>query len=323
MSKKLPLNFILSFCRDKIPQKGEDCYCYSFCDSAGLLGVFDGCGGAGARKHALFSEMSEAYMASRLCAGAFFDIFRHCFPCHQSPQVLANIAFLPDTKHVLDTFQPAYENTGIGIKSSLIRTLPSTVAVALIQQVPDDRIQISALWAGDSRVYLLNSTGLAQLSVDDTSVPDPMDNLYKDGRLTNVFCCDRKLQLHCNTIQAEMPCIVLAATDGCFGYLSTPMEFEGMLLQTLLEADSPAQWEESLVQRIGAVAGDDHTMCLAAYGYADFNAIKENLSKRYQHLCENYLSTISAFSLSDYQSRYALWLQYKPEYMRYLKDGPV
>ena len=81
MQSGLPLDFILSFCRERIPEHGEDCYCYSFCDTAGILGAFDGCGGAGARTHAAYSGKSEAYIASRLCAGAVYDSFRRAFPC--------------------------------------------------------------------------------------------------------------------------------------------------------------------------------------------------------------------------------------------------
>ena len=34
------LDFIMSFCRDKVPGPGEDSFCYSFCDTAGLLGLY-------------------------------------------------------------------------------------------------------------------------------------------------------------------------------------------------------------------------------------------------------------------------------------------
>ena len=97
MSVLSSLDFVLSFCREKIPGNGEDCYCYSFTDDAGLLGVFDGCGGAGAREHAYYSGHTEAFMASRLCAGAFYDCFRNNPPEQLVPERFAAEQLAPVT----------------------------------------------------------------------------------------------------------------------------------------------------------------------------------------------------------------------------------
>ena len=104
MLNQLPLTFLLSFCRDKIPGKGEDSFCYSFCDSAGMLGVFDGCGGAGARTHAYYSGKTEAYMASRLCAGAFYDLFRMHYPEQQDTAAFVRDVLQPGTLEQLSRF---------------------------------------------------------------------------------------------------------------------------------------------------------------------------------------------------------------------------
>ena len=47
-------------------------------------------------------------------------------------------------------------------------------------------------------------------------------------------------------IRIEHPCIIMAATDGCFGYLKSPMEFEKLLLDTLLAGESIVQWQNAL-----------------------------------------------------------------------------
>lgn len=323
MQHGLPLNFIVSFCREAIPNQGEDSYCYSFCDTAGILGVFDGCGGAGARKHEMYSGKTEAYIASRLCAGAFYDSFRVSFPCKLTPQQVSEDLFFADVLKTLNTYKPMDDGSGFKIMGSMVRTLPTTAAVAMIQQADNEDLLVSAIWAGDSRVFLADARGFAQLTMDDTSVPDPMDNIYEDGVLRNIFCSDRKVKLHCQTIRVKPPFMVLSATDGCFGYVSTPMEFEGMLLGTLLASESPAEWEVKLADRIGAVAGDDHTLCLAAFGYSSFAALKESVSKRYAHILEKYLKPVCELPIEDRQSRYALWNEYQADYMRYIKDGPV
>lgn len=319
MQNGLPLNFVLSFCRDMIPEKGEDSYCYSFCDTAGMLGVFDGCGGAGARTHEYYSGKTEAYIASRLCAGAFYDSFRANFPCGTASEQLAEETFAAGAIQRLKDYAPPKEDTGMLITGSMVRTLPTTVAVALVRQGRGEEVLVSAIWAGDSRVYLWDEQGLHQLTMDDTSVPDPMDTLYEDGVLRNLFCSDRRVKTHCKTIAVKPPFMVLAATDGCFGYVSTPMEFEAMLAETLRSAQTPQQWEDALAARIGAVAGDDHTLFLAAFGYDSFQALQASQQMRCSHILQTYVAPVSGLPVEDRQSRYLLWEQYKADYMRYLE----
>ena len=320
MPYSLPLDFVMSFCRDKIPGHGEDSYCYSFCDDAGLLGAFDGCGGSGARTHDYYSGHTEAYVASRLCAGAFYDQFRKEFPCNQSAESVANQYFVPLTAQRLSDFGPPQSGNGFQIKGSSVHTLPSTAAVALMQQDVDGSVLVSAIWAGDSRVYIMDSLGLAQLTVDDTTVTDPMMNIYEDGILKNILCSDKQIDLHCKTIRKNEPFIVFAATDGCFGYLSTPMEFEGVLLNTLLRSNCVADWERNLADMITSVAGDDHTLCLAAYGYGSYEAIQKSFAQRYEFIEKYYLIPVSYIPVEDRGSRFQLWGSYSTDYMRYIKD---
>lgn len=321
MRHSLQLDFVMSFCRDKIPGHGEDSYCYSFCDVAGLLGAFDGCGGSGARKHEYYSGHTEAYMASRLCAGAFYDQFRRLFPCNISAESLAKDIFAPQTAQRLIDFGPPNNGNSVQIKGSSVRTLPSTAAVALIQQDVDGSVLVSAIWAGDSRVYIMDSLGLAQLTVDDTTVTDPMMNIYEDGIPKNILCSDKPIELHCKTIKMTEPFVVFSATDGCFGYLSTPMEFEGVLLDTLLKSEYVAEWESKLADTVGSIAGDDHTLCLAAYGYGSYEAVKNSFSERFKYIENYYLTPVSYIPVEDRDSRFELWGSYCSDYMRYIKEG--
>lgn len=321
MQHNLSLDFVLSFRRDKIPGHGEDSYCYSFCDNAGLLGAFDGCGGAGARKHDYYSGHTEAYMASRFCAGAFYDQFRKLFPCNQTADNLTKAIFAPQTAQRLIDFGPPKDETGFQIKGSSVRTLPSTAAVALIQQGTDGSMLVTSIWAGDSRVYIMDSLGLAQLTIDDTTVTDPMVNIYEDGILKNILCRDKPVKLHCKTITMNEPFVVFSATDGCFGYLSTPMEFEGVLLETLSKTKCVADWERELANTLGSIAGDDHTLCLAAYGYGNYSTLQKSFVRRYEYIEKHYLLPVSNLPVEDRESRFELWSSYRDNYMRYIKDG--
>ncbi len=321
MRDQLPLTFLLSFCRDQIPGKGEDSFCYSFRDSAGILGVFDGCGGAGARTHDFYSGKTEAYMASRLCSGAFYDLFRSRFPEGMAAAEFAQQVLLPETVARLVQYQPPKVPGSIQIRGSMVRTLPTTAAASIVEAQPDGTVKVTAVWAGDSRVYLLDSRGLAQLTVDDASVTDPMLNIYEDGILRNTFASDRPVRLNCTEIVARPPFMVLAATDGCYGYVTTPMEFEGLLLRTLMEADSPARWEQTLADAIGSFAGDDYALCLAALGYESFDALRGSLAPRWEQLWQRYIQSVADVPAEEREPRFALWEEYKHDYLRYLKDG--
>lgn len=260
-------------------------------------------------------------MASRFCAGAFYDQFRKFFPCNQSAYYLIKEVFIPQIAQRLIDFEPPKDESGFQIKGSSVRTLPSTAAVALIQQGADGSMLVTAIWAGDSRVYIMDSAGLAQLTVDDTTVTDPMVNIYEDGILKNILCSDKPVKLHCKTIAMNEPFVVFSATDGCFGYLSTPMEFEGVLLETLLKTKCVADWECELATTLGSIAGDDHTLCLAAYGYGNHTTLQKSFVKRYEYIEKHYLLPVSNIPVEDRESRFELWSSYRDNYMRYIKDG--
>lgn len=322
MANKLPLTFPLSFCKEMIPGKGEDCECHSFTDEMGLVGAFDGCGGSGGRTHAWYSRKTEAYMASRLVAGAFYDCFRYWAENMDNPEQFARDILWPTAVQQLKNHQPPEDPTAIRIGGSMIRCLPSTAAVALLRQ-DSNAVEVTALWAGDSRVYLLDENGLAQLTVDDATVQDPMENVYEDGILTNVFCADRPVEFRCNTLLCKPPFVIFSATDGCYGYLSSPMEFELLLLGTLLNSSCAAQWEQSLSQSIEGVAGDDHTISMAALGYDSFQALQKSLAPRYDYVWANFVAPVQDVPMDVREPRFALWEQYRPNYFRFLKNGMI
>ena len=129
------------------------------------------------------------------------------------------------------------------------------------------------------------------------------------------------MTLHCRSIRLDKPFLVFAATDGCFGYVSTPMEFEGLLLQNLMAAESIAQWEERLYQSIGQVAGDDYSLCMGAYGDWDLPRLKLALAGRYVTLRDTYLTKLTGLPVENRQARMELWQSYKDNYFRFTKGG--
>ncbi len=302
---------------------GEDNYCFSFGSTAALLGAFDGCGGAGAQRHDCYGGHTEAYISSRLCSGAFYDTFQEFFP-NQGTTQSQRKAFLDRAIErcsvTLSTYRPTDVSLTGGVKGSMVRSLPSTAAMVLVQMEPDGGYTVSAIWAGDSRCYLLTKDGLGQLTKDDTSVPDPMDNLYEDGVLKNILFEGKQLNLHVSSFRINEPFLVLTATDGCFGYYTTPMEFEGLILQCLTVAKTPALWEEYMDRLMGKVAGDDYTMVLAGYGFRDFAELQAYFRPRAKHMQKTYLEALQELPTEQREPRMQMWEQYKREYMRYLEE---
>ena len=310
------LDFFIMLNVDARKGFGEDSWCYAFSKSAGLIAAFDGCGGSGARKHEFYTGHSEAYIASRLCAGAFFDGFRDSFVQQEKPTSAQQI-FEISKQYCQNTFAAYRPPAGQGfrIKSSMITTLPTTVAAAIIQP-SNGEILTSAAWAGDSRVYALTPRGLAQISLDDADNYDPYET---DAMMTNTINADRAPRVNQKVCRIPLPAIIFTATDGCFAYYTTPMEFEGVLLSTLLSASCPNDWESALSEQIGRVAGDDYTLVMAVLGFQRFENLKQAFSRRYNFLCENYLTRLAALPLSDAATRRALWASYRPEYTKYIE----
>ena len=114
--------------------------------------------------------------------------------------------------------------------------------------------------------------------------------------------------------------MVIAATDGCFGYVSTPMEFEGMILHTMLESSNVAQWEDNLRKLIASFAGDDHTLCLASFGHGSFENIQRTFAPRYEYIRKKYLETVWEAPWEDRETRRLLWADYRINYMKYLES---
>lgn len=302
------LDFLVRVNVDAREKLGEDSWCHAFAQDAGLLAVFDGCGGSGARQHACYSGHSEAYMASRLCAGALYDAFRDV------PGEAALERFAQYCQASFAAYRPESGQSS-RIRSSMITTLPTTMAAAFVH-ASGENLCATAAWAGDSRVYVLAPAGLSQLSTDDSEDDDPF---VTDGMMTNTLNADRAPRIRRRDCTLALPALVLAATDGCFAYYTTPMEFEGVLLSTLLSADNPAQWEQALAEQIGKVAGDDYTLALASFGFGSFARLQKAFLPRYRQLCDEYLNRIVQLPPEDAASRRALWERYRPEYVKYLE----
>lgn len=286
--------------RAKIEGKGEDSYLFSLEEDAAVIGVFDGCGGSGAKIYREFNGHTGAYISSRVLARSTYEWFIQSDRNEKNHYDKEKLKEQIDRK--LGEFQEAVNSESM-LMGSLRKAFPSTLSVAVIQEEKPS-LNCRFYWAGDSRGYILSPKGLYQITRDDVPNPDAMANLREDAVMTNVISASCPYKIHERTVTIEMPCIIITATDGCFGYLRTPMEFEKLLLETLAASQNIATWQQNMDERLKEVSGDDYTMCLLSAGFENFGKLKNSFLKRLSYLKKNY-------PLSPDTSEMELFLQWE------------
>ena len=293
---------------------GEDSYVCAQREGSALVGVFDGCGGLGARTYPDMGKHTGAYLSARAASGAVWDWYQ---ALEQS--ALADPDRLTETLRArLDTALGVIGSRGSSpqrVRGSMVRDFPTTAAAALAHREPEG-VAVDLFWAGDSRVYLLDAAGLHQLTQDDVDGEDALSNLTHDAAMTNVISSDGQYALHHRRMTLSIPCAVFAATDGVFGYIRTPMEFEWLLLRVLREAETPKQFTSRLEQLLDALAGDDFTLAWMSFGFGDFSALRETLTPRIPMLERDYIRPLHAARTDALQAE--LWERYRSDYERAL-----
>jgi len=278
----------------------------TFRESAfGLIGVFDGLGGAGGETVELVGgdERTNAWLASRRACDIVLEVWDqltsrmhtanpalsssgHHGQKTEVPGFRSPFDFTDQLRHALQHGLTRYAaDIGAGgsglLKSKLIRTLPTTMAICAIDLESHEYV---AIWAGDSRVYRLDPlAGLQQVTTDDLKAnPDALQNLTGDATMSNCLSASADFWLQERRREISSPCVLLAATDGCFGYVHTPLHFEHILLSTMHEARGFDEWRDRLEAAIVNVTGDDATLAAVAIGWPDYAALRKHFAARFQ-----------------------------------------
>lgn len=71
---------------------------------------------------------------------------------------------------------------------------------------------------------------------------------------------------------------------------------------------------------MGKVAGDDYTTVLAAYGFGSLEKLKQTMMKRFSSLKPAYLDPLADLPMADTETRFSLWENYRPGYLRHLTE---
>jgi len=160
-----------------------------------------------------------------------------------------------------------------------------------------------------------------------------MANLREDSVVSNAMSADTDFVVHHRKLELTAPFIVIAATDGCFGYVRSPMHFERMVLITLQDSASTTDWSTALQQQITAVTGDDAAVAVLGVG-ANHQTFQRLFAERASTLDERWVDPIDALATDveqaerqldearrqQLQRSTQLWAAYKRNYERHL--GP-
>jgi hypothetical protein len=321
----------------KIAGKGEDADpILRIGPDLGLLGVFDGMGGAGGTVYETpEGPHTGAYLGSRVARDA---VERRMLELIGPAWILdgpATAAELATTlRTVLAERLVELKAPASALRSKLVRALPTTMALLALQRTETggSTYACHAFWAGDSRGYVLHpERGISQLTSDDLrSGGDALHNLRDDSPMSNTVSADIEFTVHHRQVELAAPFVAIAATDGCFHYLRSPMHFEHLLLSTLHDAEDADAWRSALEARITEVTGDDAAMALLGVG-ADMDGFRELFAARSADVRERYVRLLDALDEEVARAEQALdelrrrrdarggelWQDYKPDYERF------
>ena len=303
----------------------------------GLVAVFDGMGGAGGTVYETADgPRTGAYLASRLAR----DVVEHRMVALLDPEWNLNgeAAAQDLQRSVRSALRARLEELkapASGLRSRLLRALPTTMALGALQrhEPGGDRWTCHLLWAGDSRVYVFRpGSGAQQLTVDDIrDRGDAMANLREDSVVSNAMSADTDFVVHHRQVELTAPFLMVAATDGCFGYVPSPMHFEHLVLAALRDAPDTDSWSAAVQAAVSAVTGDDAAMAVLGVG-ADHDGFRTLFAKRTAELEQRWITPLDDLDtelreqerkleelrLARRQRQAQLWAAYKSGYEEHL-----
>ncbi|MFF0055569.1 serine/threonine protein phosphatase [Streptomyces microflavus] len=284
----------------------------------GLLGVFDGSGGSGSSpvwQAPDGEQRTGAWVGARVARLAtdcwFREIVDHGAPA--DGEVL---------KDFLDYFHERAPQRRSKIVGRMRRQLPTTLAAVEYGVGEGDAVDVRALWAGDSRAYVLTpEAGLQVLTSDHTEEHDALELLRSDPPMTNTVCADRDFFIEERSHAFSMPCVLLAATDGFFGYVHTPADFENTLLTTLMRADNVVGWADLIRREVQEYTADDASLSLVALGHQDFAGTRAAFEQRaaiLAGLCGKGRPSGADQAATVRSWQNSTWQEYRRDYEAYL-----
>lgn len=169
--------------------------------------------------------------------------------------------------------------------SKTLKDFPTTLASTIYYHYADG-VTILAVWAGDSRVYVLTpKKGLQLLSLDDAQNAE--NEMNSTSEMTNCISAGNNFRLNYAFYEFNEPGIVFCCSDGCFDYLPSPLHFEWLILHTIYEHLPDSEGDklgkalaDSICDNMYETIGDDTTMAGIIVGIESSNQMKKLFKNR-------------------------------------------
>lgn len=233
-----------------------------------LLIVCDGLGGTGQIKYKIGDQYyTSAYIGSSCVSDAIKKY------CDEQQRELWTDDIATMTKKLKQYLASQLEACIQGYKlekslgGNMIELLPTTLAMAIFRK-NGGFLDVRVIWAGDSRIYLLTPVdGLSQLSEDDVDGEFDAMKALGQSNMNNNVTGEGMDRFHLNYAEYKIPIqegfILFAASDGCFDYIESPMQFEYKLLAATQQVfeDDPSVLGECIAENYqGENCKDDTTI---------------------------------------------------------------
>lgn len=257
------------------PLKGHDEDAPAYADDRMLI-VCDGLGGGGQNAYLIDGEKrTSAYLGSRIISKACQEFISSHYDefCENMQDSAFLIAELKS--YISNSLNQYVAEKGLKniVRGKSMQMLPSTLA-AIIYKHHDDHTDALVVSAGDSRAFVLTpDNGLQQISRDD--VFENVDAFEKSATMTNNIRQDGEYHINFGYLSLPSKCILFVCTDGCFDYISTPMELEYRLEYSISKCgdflnpneDNLGEYFGNLLVKSGLK--DDCTMAGVILGYSE------------------------------------------------------
>lgn len=293
-------------------------------EDAGICGrhhavVFDGLGGTGGItcSDGTGNTCTEAKLASNAAAQAVQETISsgwEAWNAQLDPADSAAAGAVAD--RIADELTQAinarlWEQTEVWQHDGDVRYMPTTMAGWITFPAPEGRLLAVALWAGDSRCYVMDAHGMRQISRDDADVrpgEDAMTELLRgeSPRMTNHICLHRPYVLNRRCMLIDETSLLFACTDGLYNGVPTPMHLEYYLRLCINSGENLQEAAGALHAFIGdelLVCDDSATLCAVAHvpmaeEQEKLEELRTAFAARTEELEESYISPCPAMPVN-------------------------
>lgn len=275
------------------------------------LAVADGLGATGSANHSVPSEMQgnlDEILKCVMCGDAYDDRFKEYLskifdPCIKNETntsalwasrivMTRFLHFLLKNEANLD-FSEEQNREGLVkyVKEGLVNVkkcidakvinlnqavFPTTFAAASYRKIDNinstNSYYVDAVWAGDSRCYVLDNNGLRKLSVDD-------EDMYTHS-ITNLFSVEDNTELRFRRYTLESPFTLICASDGFFDRYNSNLQTEASLLKLIKDSKSMDNLRTSMEEYYASNRSDDTSVAFVPVGYSDYKELRNSLAAR-------------------------------------------